>query len=613
MSDLTVEPAPTPDSPTVGVRVLRTWSGPWRDHVGLVALALLAAQAVVRGALLANGYFTQDDFLMLTLSHQGLSGHMLFEDYSGHLFPGGFLIAWAQGTVAPLNWTVSVVVVMVLQTATAVMVWLPVRRLVAARWSAVPLYAVFLFCPITLWPTQWWAVAIQFLPVAFFLALAVYAFLCRLQDGARWGWPVSVGATVAALLFQERGLLVPVVLVWIAVAHTPVGPWRRRLVVAARDHLLVWASYAVLGIAYLVVHRALAPITTTPVDTPGDAAQLVGNFLGRNLLTGILGGSWTRRISGDSLVVPSWWAVGACLVALVAAVVWTVRRGGFTSVCGWSLILTYALVDVVLLFGGRAGSGPSYGMIPRYAADAVPAVVIGLAIVVRGVVQRSSARERAGRRTAVPALVVTALYLGSAAVSTTFMAPHQFNSEDRRYVEGIRSGLRIDPRTVLYDGQVPDGVMIYWFGRDARLSNVVGIAPEDPFFDLPSYDLRIADGRGRLHPVGLVGQVSARPTADPDCGYHVSGGWARVPLTAPISSPKAGPGLVMRIGYYSARGGFLDISAGGRFFRVPVRPRLQRVDLVVRGSLDSVDLSYDSPGTVCVTDVTVGFPVPGSS
>jgi len=293
-------------------------------------------------------------------------------------------------------------------------------------------------------------------------------------------------------------------------------------------------------------------------------------------------------------------------------VVWTVRRGRFTSVCGWSLILTYALVDVVLLFGGRAGSGPSYGMIPRYAADAVPAVVIGLAIVVRGVMQRSSSPERTGPRTAVPALLVTALYLGSAAVSTAFMAPHQFNSEDRRYVEGIRSGLRSDPQTVLYDGQVPDGVMIYWFGRDARLSNVVGIAPEEPVFDLPSYDLRIADGHGRLHPVGLVGQVAARPAADPTCGYHVGGGWTRVPLTAPISS-KAGPGLVMRIGYYSARSGFLDISAGGHLFRVPVRQRLQRVDLVVRGSLESVDLSYESPGTVCVTDVTVGFPVPGSS
>jgi hypothetical protein len=598
---------------TVGLRVLQAWAAPWRDRIGAVALGLLVVQGIARGAIVAHGYFSQDDFLMLSLGHAPLSWGMLFQDYSGQLFPGGFLVASAQAHAAPLDWTVGVVVILLMQAASGVMMWLAIRRFLGSRWIAIPLYAVFLFSPLTLWATQWWAVSLQILPLAFFLALAVWSFLVHLQDGARAGGVACVLATAAALLFQERGLLVVIVLLWIAVACTAPARWWRRIATALRADRWIWVSYVVLVIGYLVLHSRLVPVTTSPVDTPRDAAQLGGNLLGRNLLVGIFGGSWTRRISGDSQVVPSWWAVGACLAVLLALVVWTIRRGGFTSACGWALILSYAVADVgLLVWGGRAGGGPADGLVPRYAADAVPAVVVGLAIVALGVAEHGVIRAR--RRPAwLPALLLTAAYLASAAVSTSFLAPHQFSSEARRYVEAVRAGLRAEPQTVLYDGPVPAGVMSSSFGRDARLSTVLGIAPEAPVFDLPSYRLRMPDQRGRLRPLELRDTVTSEPSEDVDCGYHATSSGVRVPLTAPISAPTSGPGLVMRVGYYSGQPGFLSVSVGGPDLRVPVRTNLQDVDLVVNGSFDSVDLTFDSDGTVCVTDVTVGFPAAGPS
>ena len=78
-------------------------------------------------------------------------------------------------------------------------------------------------------------------------------------------------------------------------------------------------------------------------------------------------------------------------------------------------------------------------------------------------------------------------YLVSAAISTAVVAPHSYNEDDRAYVEGLRADLRADPRAVVFDGRPPDSVMVSWFDDDARISTVVGIAPEDPVFDLPSY------------------------------------------------------------------------------------------------------------------------------
>lgn len=600
----------TESRPTAGVVLARKLRSPWRGRTGGLALLLLGTQMLWRGALLGRGYFTEDDFKMLNLAHQGLSVPMLVQDYAGHLFPGGFLIAWAQATAAPLDWTLSVVVVLILQLFAATTMWMVLRRLLGESWLAPPLYAVFLFSPLTLWSTQWWAVAIQFLPVAGFLCLAVWALLCRLQDGARWGSAVAVMAVLAALLFQERGVLIPIVLGFVAIACAPGARLTQRLRNAVRAHLGLWLTLVAIGAGYVVLHRDLAPIRATTLGSWTDVLRLIGNFLGRNLLPGLFGGSWTHRVTGNSLVVPSWWAVGICLGLSLALVVPTCRRGGVTTACGWLLIVVYGLVDVLLLFGGRTGDGPAYALIPRYAADAVPAAVIGLGLVALGVTQAA----RGARTSLVPSgrqlrrsVLVTLVYVLSAAVTTTFWAPHQYNTAERTYIENLRGQLRAHPEAVLYDQTVPDDVMIYWFGKDALLSRVVGIAPEDPVFNLPSYQLRMVDSTGLLRRVTLLDKVQLVPSADTQCGYHVTDTGATLPLAGPAS----GTGLVMRIGYFSGQPGTMTVTAGPHHYDVPVRQGLQAVDLVVSGDFDSVRMTFDRPGTVCVPAMAIGKPYPG--
>ena len=593
---------------------------PWRSIAGACAAVLVAAQLGWRGILLGRGYFTQDDFVLLSQGARPLSLDLLMQDYAGHLLPGGFLIAWAQTHLAPLDWTFAVAGIVALQLVASVLAWLVLCRLLPGSWWRVPVLTAYLFCPLTLWPTQWWTVAIGYLPVSVFLFLATWALLHRLQEGSRWSGPLVVLATLAGLLFQERALLFPLVLGFVAVAYAE-GRGRRRLGVALRSHLVVWAPLALLLVGYVWVHGELAPIIRTSAGSSGASLELVGNFVARNAVPGFAGGPWADP-GPYALVVPTGWAVAVSwlvAVALVAVTLWRSR----SAVWGWTLLLVYLLADAVLLFGGRTGPdfGEALGLIPRYAADAVPVLVVALGLVARAVTSASaspgllsSPPPHRTRRTVTGAAVLSLAYLVSAGVSTRLVAPNLFNEDDRAYVEGIRAGLRADPRAVLYDAIAPDNVMITWFGERARLSTVVGSAPEEPVFDLPTYALRIVDSSGQLRPISLADGVSDVPTRDRECVHRVtSDRMTRVKLADP-----SGPGKqVARISYYTAATGFLVVTTPGGAVSLPLRRELNIADLVLQGPIEKLPMRLDGTGdsvsgaAVCVVNVRVGYPTPG--
>ena len=320
------------------------------------------------------------------------------QDYSGHLFPGGFLIAWLNTHLAPLDWSVAVVEIVVLQLVASVLAWLVLCRLLPGSWWRLPVLSVYLFCPLALWPTQWWAVAIQYLPVSIFLFLATWALLHRLQEGSRWSGPLVVLATAAGLLFQERAVLYPMVLGFVAIAFAE-ARGLRRIGVAFRGHLVVWVPLAVLLLGYVWLHRELAPIARTSPGSLAASAELVGNFVARNAVPGFAGGPWADP-GPSTIVVPTGWAVALSWAVVVVVVVLTLLRSG-SAVWGWLLLLTYTVADAVLLFGGRTGPdfGEALGLIPRYSADIVPVLVVGLGLVARAT---TTAQPRHSAASAAP-------------------------------------------------------------------------------------------------------------------------------------------------------------------------------------------------------------------
>ncbi|WP_187366860.1 hypothetical protein [Nocardioides dongxiaopingii] len=594
---------------------------PWRDAAGLIALAMVVVQTTWRGVLLADGFLTQDDFQMTRIGRAPMSAEMLFQEYSGHVWPGNFVLAWANARLGPLDWPVFAVEIMLMQLVAAVLAWLVLCRLVPGSSLRLPVLAVALFCPLTWWPTAWWAAAIGFLPTSIAVLGGTWALLVHLQDRRRWAPVVIVVALVVGLQFQERAALLPLVLGFVAAAHAP-SRGRRAVAEAWRARRGLWLVLIAVVLAYLVAHRALAPIETSDVGSSGGAVELIWNFVVRTAIPGLVGGPWTPDVLSDVILLPQVYAVVVAWLVLLALVVWSLRRGGRSVGWGWLLLLTYVVADVAVLFAGRTALGAALALSPRYAADIVPVLVVALGLVLREVerapeVDRPPARPSRRRRGAV--VLVTAAYAVSAVVTMDVIAPHTLNTADRGFVQTLRQEIRSQPDAVIVDTPPPDDVMTFWFGSDARVSTVVGLAPEQPLFNLPSHDLRIADTDGRLQPVELLGGESMRPAAADDaCGYAVGERPVRIPLEDEVD----GETMVARISYFTSVRGTLGISGGDTSVAGPLRAA-GVLQVVLRGEVDAVTLNLEEEvsstgavdgaerpaGTVCVTGLAVGFPV----
>ena len=99
---------------------------------------------------------------------------------SGHLLPLGMVIAWLQARLGMYSWPVTAGVILVL-VAVASFAMLRMLLTVFGRRPGilVPL-GIFLFSPLSLAGTDWWAVAIEILPLEAAIFLAVDA---HVRDG----------------------------------------------------------------------------------------------------------------------------------------------------------------------------------------------------------------------------------------------------------------------------------------------------------------------------------------------------------------------------------------------------------------------------------------------
>lgn len=575
---------------------------------------LLVAQSLWRGWHLNRGFFTQDDFLVLKLAAQEPLGSLLLQDYAGHILPARWVLAAALARLAPLSWDVAVLMTLLGQAIAGVLMWVVLTRILGDRWRRLPVFSFFLFSPLSLWPTHQWIVSLQFLPILILSLIAVWSLLRRLQEGWQWGVPLAWAAAVLALGFQERAILMPLLLSGVALMSSEVTGFRARIWATLRELWALWLGLGATVLGYLLLHAVVAPIDpTVPARTDDDAVALLGNFIFRTILPGLWGGPWQAQISWEEVYTPSSWSVILALILTVVFIVVTLRRGGVRAQWAWLVIGLYALADVLLLFGGRTQYGALIGLVPRYVSDLVPVVAIALAFMLKDVSPVSGRRtdglaNRLERRPGVLATACAALILVSSIPATQTVARHLEHADDRAYVMNLRADLRAHPNAVLYDKAPPDGVMVSWFGQQARVSTVLALAPEKPIYDVPSENMMIPDHAGRLHAVAIRGGVHAEASDMPDCGYPVSSGRRAIPMESPIAE---GRPLAMRLSYYTNIEDVLTIAAGRNSFKVSVRPGLHEVSLKVVGGFDSVGASLeDGAGTVCIADVVVGVPEP---
>jgi hypothetical protein len=448
------------------------------------------------------------------------------------------------------------------------------------------------------------------------------------QDGRRAGaWACVVFVTVGQLI-QERAIFYPFVVLGVLLLLDP----NKGMLQRARSVLRRWwpmlLGLAATTTAFLVAHLLLARPTERQSYNAEGLLQLAGNYVGRTLLPGLAGGPWSLTVIYGGILVPAEISVVAVAILVAILMVWTLWRGRGLAAGAWLMFWCYVVLNLAAVMVGRPQFGTLIGLLPRYAADVVPVAAVSLAFVIRSVravpdpgagpagqrdvITRARLRYASGGwpwkgrwRTGLPWLATIALIM-SCALTTTAIAPQGYNRDDEHYVATLLAGLHSDPEVVLYDSQVPDNVMISWFGDRRVTSTVLAGTDEHAVFDVPSENMRMVNDKGRLVDISLSYPTRARRGPVKRCGYAV-GRRTTIPLPKRVRVRRA----VMQLVYYADRQNVMTLGTGGKRQLVPIRRGAHGVNVVVSGSFDEVVLSQQDLGTVCVTALTVGSPTPG--
>ncbi|MCX6401588.1 MAG: hypothetical protein NTX33_16875 [Propionibacteriales bacterium] len=583
---------------------LRAWHGPQ----GAAAVAVLVTMVVTRWILLAGSYFNQDDFYLSGRAGDAdLTADFLVRDTAGHVNPLQQLTYWLLAHVAPYDWGVVAALVLVLQTAATVVMWLLLTRLLGERWSRVVLLAVFAWAPLTLATTLWWSAAMGLWPHIVCSLLAVWLLIRWHQGDARGSTTVAaiVLTTTIGLLWHERAVLIVPVLFGVAVTLADDASGWRRLRAALVRFRWLWVWLVALLTAFLVGHGLLTDVEGGQ-STFREQAGVTWSFLGRNVAPGLLGGPWTGELEGGA-VRPATWVVivSIGLVLLVGGLL--LLRGGPARRWAVAVLLGYVAADLALLISGRAGFGSIIGLDPRYSSDVIHAAVLCAALALRGgppglglrFLQSSQDRGRA-----VAALV--SAYAVAACFGTALLVPHFQNTEDRAFLTNLRADLAADPTQVIFDALAPADVVLPLVGDDSRYSRIFGLLPENPAFDEPSPRLRVVGPDGHLEPVVFAGFVSAVEGTDEDCGHEVETSPVVVPFLLPVDGR-----LAVRVRYFSAMEATVDVGAGDWRASFLARRGPNEMWLVLPdlpGLVDGLEFSTDGRSTLCITAVDAGLP-----
>jgi hypothetical protein len=621
---MSVETAPAPARGTVSVAV-PAWIQ--RDPLRVVALVLIAASVVWRASITTRGYLAIDDFPLISQADAaGLSAGHLFEMYNNHLNPAARLVTWVTNRLTGFDYWPYATLMVIGQAVVSVAFYRLLRLMLPATWALLAPLCLFLFCPLTLEDSAWWAVGMNLLPMQLAMIMAITAQIRYLRTRERRHLVALAAWVVFGLAFFEKSLLaVAVVFLLTLCLYAPGGPVRAVVTTIRRW----WRSWLVLTGVSLVFLAAYLGMSSSTLRQPASGRE-VGTFLqqyfGQSLSVGLLGGPWSWLDAGDGPPVAaptltaqriSW----VLVLALIALTLW-LRRS--VAVRAWMLLLLYSGLSAGIIGATRLGSGYSgvAGLVPRYLGDVLVVAAICVGVALCGLRRIDDETEpaaaaalpapvRAHRRPFAAALAAgTALLVASSLYSGVDFGTDWASKAGRDYLNTARAGLAdAPPGTVFMDQPVPTTVV-------DRLSNPWNrqsrfFAPLDdhePVFVTQARQLWVFDDSGKIRPAWVKG-IRARPGPAPGCGYQIAGGQT---VTVPLDGSVVEYWQVVRVAYIVNKDTSATFRLGdGEARSFDAHRGLNAIFLLVFGGGDQVELTVGDPlATFCTDEIEIGEIVP---
>jgi len=569
-----------------------------------------------RAGLLAHAFFRQNDFELLGhASASSFGPSYLLAPSNGRVAPAALAVIWVEARAALYNWPAAMAVSLLLLAAAGLALLRLLRTLFGSRPAILVPIGIYLVTPLLVPALSWWSASLAALPLQASIFMAANSHIRYITTGRFRHAVVATCWMAAGMLFSDKGVLVPLLLLALTSALLRHGPWHQSLLITLRRHWRAWLAYTGLMLAYVALLAAdLAGSGFTPRPMSGGAAASFGWSLIRlGLVPGLVGGPWRWWSSGSYAVAVetavltqlSW----ICAALLVAASSWFRRRAWRA----WAIFLGWVvLADVVPVIAGWRGAvvTPALAADLNYLADAVPVLVICgtfafLPLAGEGAAYRARLPGQAVR-------VPLAINLVAAIVIGSLWSAHAYqdattNSPARSFIATAKQAL----------GQVPKGARIIstplpaavmnaaFFGDAAYTAKVLGpLVPGSArvrWTRSPSgtpKNVLIFDNQGRLWPAIAVGVQAVLPRAG--C-WRIPSRLTSLPLQHglykwpwTIQLGYSGPATSLLVGFAGSRHGVV-LPAGHH-----------QVLLPASGYGGAVTVQNYGPPGGCLTYLTVG-------
>ncbi len=592
-----------------------------RAPVHAVAAALIALSVAWRAGITRRGYLAVDDFPLISRADAaGLGPDYLLALYNNHFMPAAHLLTWVTHRLTGYEYWPYATLLIIGQAVVSIALYRLLVLMLPASWAVLVPLCLFLFTPLTLEVSAWWAVGVNMLPMQLAMVLAVGAFVRYADTGARRHL-VTLGLAVAlGLVFFEKSLLVVAFVFLLAVLLYAGG----NPVTAIRRWWPAWLVLTAVSLAYLAAYLGAATSSLRRPASGDEVTTFLGQLFGHTVIPGLLGGPWTwlDGADGAALAAPTEPARWAALVVFALFVGATIRLRRAVAARAWLLLALYLALVAALLGATRLGSGFSgvAGAVPRYVAEiaVVAAICVGAALC--GVRALSPPEPSPASAPALPAAARSpvwgyaafagvVLFLASSLWSGVGFGNDWAIKAGRDYLTTARAELAAAPAgTVFMDLPVPEAVVPSLSAPYNAQSRFFAPLDRDPVFVTKARALSVFDEAGHIRPAWVKG-VTATPGPEPGCGYKLTRGQAdRVSLTGRVVDYWH----AARIAYISDRDTTATFRLGdGTVTPFTVHRGLNAVFLLVRGGGAEVELAVADPAaTVCTDEIAVGALVP---
>lgn len=585
------------------------------NWVARTAVALIVAQLTVRGVLAFGGYFYWDDLILIGRAgtQNLLSPAYLFDDHDGHVMPAAFLVAGGITRLAPLNWFLPALSLIVLQLLASLALLRALHVILGWRPALLVPLTFALFTPLGVPGFAWWAAALNSLPM-----LAAMAWVCAdaillVRTGNQRYAATGLAVYFGGLLFFEKAAVIPFVAFTIVALLTYVAGSGSALTVWRRGFRL-WVPSLVLTAAWIVVYLVVVDQKRWSFDVSMTWDLLVRSMT-HGIVPGLVGGPWDwQRWAPASpwatppvVVMVLGWAV---LAAVVAVTVMRKQRIGAV----WLVALGYAVACQIPIYLMRSSQFTALELAQtlRYLPDLVVVLALLAAVGLCAPNREGSNWLNASRARAAVICGATAAFVASSLYSTATFLTIWRDNPAQPYLLNARAGLAAasrDSSAPLLDQEVDPMVLQRVVGPENRASHLFALLRDRPEFALATTELRMLDSSGRLVDAQVTWVRSIVPGPDPRCGYLVQPDF---PVRMPLDGPLLPADWTAEINYLANTDGSITMSLSeGRESKVPVRPGLNRVFVRLPGAGDAITVRANTAAlSVCVAAGPVGFLAP---